>query len=117
LFPPRAFAETPGAQTPSTIANVDVSSDDGSETLGGLSKVESFGDDPSVEIMRLKALLRQREEELAEKSKLLSQREGLLRQSKGAPDPRRRPPCGCPRPHCVWFVQKSSTGSSRRTTA
>ena len=75
---PRACAETPGAQTPSTIANVDVSSDDGSETLGGLSKVESFGDDPSVEIMRLKALLRQREEELAEKSKMLEQREGLL---------------------------------------
>jgi hypothetical protein len=54
------------------------------DDTGGLSKVGSFSDDPSVENMRLKALLRQREDELSDKTKLLAQREGLLRQSKGA---------------------------------
>lgn len=80
-----AASRTDG-QTPSTIAYDVASSDDGmmGDDTGGLSKVGSFADDPSVEIVRLKALLRQREDELADKTKLLTQREGLLRQSKGA---------------------------------
>ena len=73
-------------ETPSAIAYDPASSDDGlgDDTTGGLSKVGSFSDDPAVEIMRLKALLSQREDELAEKNSLLAQREGLLGQSKGA---------------------------------
>ena len=72
-------------ETPSAIAYSPGSSDDelGDDTTGGLSKVESFTDDPGAEIMRLKALLHKREDELAEKTTLLAQREGLLRQSKG----------------------------------
>jgi hypothetical protein len=89
---PRTLSGTAETQTPSAIAYNPASSDDelGDDT-GGLSKVSSFADDPSVEIMRLKAMLSQREDELAEKTKLLAQREGLLRQSKGA-TPRSSPP-------------------------
>eukprot|EP01043_Picozoa_sp_COSAG02_P021406 COSAG02_NODE_1087_length_14672_cov_189.858437_8_plen_98_part_00 len=70
--------------TPSAIDMASSDDELGDNTTGGLSKVESFSDDPTVEIMRLKALLSQREDELAEKTTLLAQREGLLRQSKGA---------------------------------
>lgn len=79
-------------EAPSAIAYTAASSDSelGDDTTGGLSKVESFSDDPTVEIMRLKALLSKREDELAEKTSLLTQREALLRQSKGARVPFQR---------------------------
>ena len=50
--------------TPSAIDMASSDDEVGDDTTGGLSKVESFSDDPTVEIMRLKALLSQREDEL-----------------------------------------------------
>ena len=73
---------------PSTLLNISSDTDNGQDA-GGLSGVDSFHDDPQAEILRLRALLRQRDdtirqrdEEITDKNKLLGHREGLLRQSK-----------------------------------
>ena len=52
------------------------------QARSGLSEVDSFSDDPAAEVLRLRAMLRKREEQLQQRTKLLSQREELLRESK-----------------------------------
>lgn len=109
--------------TPSAIDMASSDDELGDDTTGGLSKVESFSNDPTIEIMRLKALLSQRDDELDQKTTLLAQRESLLRQSKGA-----RTHVFCTRLCCVgghernvppsmdMCAQRSLTSSFRKTT-
>eukprot|EP01048_Picozoa_sp_COSAG05_P033612 COSAG05_NODE_13579_length_424_cov_1.633846_1_plen_81_part_00 len=65
---PRAGArdDNEDFQMPSTLLNVSTGTEQ-SETAGGLSDMDSFHDDPQAEILRLRALLRQRDDTIRQR--------------------------------------------------